>query len=299
MSKNNFPPVIRVEGLTKYYGKTIGIDGLSFSVNSGEVFGFLGPNGAGKTTTISLFLDLIRPTRGSVYLFGLNPREHGLKIRSRIGYLPGEMGYYENMTGMQYLNYFASLRRVDCTKRIKELAEYFFCMDINRKIKTYSRGMKQLTGIIQAFMSSPELYILDEPTANLDPIMCQRFYRLVEEEARKGKTIFLSSHQLHEVERLCGRICIIKKGKMATLETVDNIRKNMKKTIEISFNEDVAPESLKVEGVTNVTKTDGLYCLEITGDLNKIFARLSTLSIKTFDFRKASLGEIFHGYFEE
>jgi ABC-2 type transport system ATP-binding protein len=291
--------VIKTEQLSKKYGKKIGVKCLNFCVEAGEIFGFLGPNGAGKTTTINLLLDLIRPTEGRALVFGMDPRRKGNEIRSRIGFIPGDLGFYENMKGFDYLIFLAGLRGKDCKTRIRELAELFFNVDLGRKIKTYSRGMKQIIGIIQAFMTSPDLYVLDEPTANLDPLMNQRFYHLVEEERRAGKTVFLSSHMLGEVERLCQRVCIIKNGEIVLTDKIENIRKKMKEIIEVSFSSQVDPEKLKVEGVTGVTIDDGRYILEIEGQLNPILARLSDLPIDTFDFRKMTLEEIFWNYFEK
>jgi ABC-2 type transport system ATP-binding protein len=291
-------PVISLKGLTKIYGKKTGIDGISLDVQKGEIFGFLGPNGAGKTTTINLMLDIIRPTRGEALLFGLSSRKHGKSLRRRIGFIPGEFGLYENMKGMEYLDFLAGLGGHSCRDRILDLAGRFSCVNLNDRIKTYSKGMKQILGIIQAFMTSPDLYILDEPTASLDPLMCQQFYNLATGEKKAGKTIFLSSHLLGEVERLCGRVCIVKAGRVAALEDIESIRARMKRYIEVSFNEDVDPESLMVEGVSAVSGEDGLFRLEIDGSLQSVFARLSQLPISRFEYRKMSLEEIFWTHFD-
>ncbi len=302
MEENQAPaqkPVISISNLVKYYGKKVGVDRIDLEVMSGDIFGFLGPNGAGKTTAINLMLDIIRPDSGTVRVFGQDARRFGKKLRSRIGFIPGEMGFYENMKGWEYLRFFAGLRRVKCDDRIRELARFFFNVDLDRKVGAYSRGMKQLLGIIQAFMASPELYILDEPTANLDPLMTQRFYELIHQENSRGKTIFLSSHMLGEVERVCRKVCIIRDGKIAANDTVENIRRQMKRYIQFSTLEPVTVEELKIEGVSRVTREGNRFKLEITGDLGPVFSRLSTMSIENFDYRKMRLEEIFWEYFSK
>lgn len=296
---NDSKPIIETNRLTKIYGKNVGLWGLDLKVQTGEIFGFLGPNGSGKTTTINLLLDLIRPTRGEARVFDLDTHKKGRQIRANVGYIPGEPGFYEEMTGWNYLNFFAGLKGVNCKNRIMELADIFFQVKLKRKIKAYSRGMKQLICIIQAFMGDPDLYILDEPTSNLDPLMNQRFYRLLEEEKKRGKTIFLSSHMLGEVERVCDRVGIIRRGEMALVESVDRLREKMKRTIEVKFKEEVDPENLKVEGVKSVTKQDHRFILEITGELNPVLAKISQYPIKTFDYHKMTLEEIFWDYFEK
>ena len=290
-------PVISIKNLTKRYGKKTGVEHVNLEVMPGDVFGFLGPNGAGKTTTINLMLDIIRPNEGSISIFGQDARKQGRKLRTRIGFIPGEMGFYESMKGWDYLRFFAGLHGVKCDDRIRELARYFFNVDLDRKVSAYSRGMKQLLGIIQAFMTSPELYVLDEPTANLDPLMTQRFYELVHRENQKGKTIFLSSHMLGEVERVCRKVCIIKDGKIAVTDTVENIRRQMKRYVEFNSATNLSFEELKVEGVSSVTREGSRYKIEVTGGLNELFAKLSTIEFENFDYRKMSLEEIFWEHF--
>ncbi|MCD4783702.1 MAG: ABC transporter ATP-binding protein [Candidatus Eremiobacteraeota bacterium] len=296
---NNNDKVIHTERLTKLYGKNVGIWGLDLEVKKGEVFGFLGPNGAGKTTTINILLDLVRPTRGKALVFGMDSHKEGKYIRSLVGYIPGQPGFYEEMTGRAYLNFFAGLKGYKCSKKIDLLAERFFQIKLERKIKAYSRGMKQLLYIIQAFMGDPDLYILDEPTSNLDPIMKRAFQGLVEEEHGQGKTVFLSSHKLEEVERLCDRVCIIRNGEMVALNTIEEIQEKMRKIIDVKFESPIPIEKLKVDGVTSVKRIDELYTIEVTGEINPILARLSEMPIRNFDYHKMSLEEIFLEYFEE
>ena len=290
---------IEIQDLTKKYGRNIGIKKLNLTVKKGEIFGYLGPNGSGKTTTINILLDLIRASKGRAKILGMDSHKEGKRIRSNTGFIPGEPGLYEDMTGWEYLNFFAGLKKKNCKKRVKELEEIFFQVKLDRKIKAYSRGMKQLICIIQAFMADPDLYILDEPTTNLDPLMNLRFYELLDQQRKKGKTVFLSSHMLGEVERLCDRVCIIRSGEVAAVESVEELREKMRKTIEVTFEEPVELEKLKVEGVRTVKTEDHRYILEISGKINPILARLSEYPIKTFDYHKMTLEEIFWEYFKK
>ncbi len=213
--------IIETSGLTKYYGKTRGIENLNLSVKEGEIFGFLGPNGAGKTTTIRLLLDLIHPTSGRARIFGLDTRKDSLEIKQRIGYIPGELNLYPNMKGIDLLNYLARFYNGLNQSFVFELMQHFR-LDLYKKIKTYSKGMKQMLGIIQAFMNDPDLLILDEPTAGLDPFMQQEIYNLFRKTKVRGKTVFLSSHNLYEVQKICDRAGIVKEGKLMAVENIDS-----------------------------------------------------------------------------
>ena len=295
----NEKPVIQTRRLTKAYGKNAGINDIDLSVKQGEIFGFLGPNGSGKTTTINLFLDLVKPTHGEAFIFGMNAHTEGMKIRKRTGYIPAEPGLYEEMTGMEYLRFFAGLKGKNCKNRINELAEVFFQVKLERKVKAYSRGMRQILFIIQAFMGDPDLYILDEPATNLDPLMNIRFNELLESERKRGKTIFLSSHILGEVEKLCDRVCIIRNGRIAALESVETLREKMTGTICVSFENKPESGDLMTEGVESVREENGKYRIVVSGDLNPILHKISSFKIKTFDYHKMTLEEIFRKYFEK
>ena len=213
--------IIKTQGLTKYYGKTKGIEDLNLSVKQGEIFGFLGPNGAGKTTTIRLLLDLIHPSSGEVEIFGWNVHKNSLFIRQRIGYIPGELNLYPNMKGQDLLNYLIGFYNGSNPVFVSELIQRFK-LDLSKKIRTYSKGMKQMLGIIQAFMNDPDLLILDEPTAGLDPFMQQEIYNLFRETKNKGKTVFLSSHNLYEVQKICDRAGIVREGRLVAIENIDS-----------------------------------------------------------------------------
>ena len=202
-------PAIVTQGLTKSYGSSRGIVDVSMTIEAGEVFGFLGPNGAGKTTTIRTLLDFIRPTAGRATVLGLDPHRNSVEIHRRVGYLPGEFSLYEHMTGRDYLGFFATLRGGVDQQVIDALAERLQS-DLDTKIASLSHGNRQKIGLVQAFMHQPPLLILDEPTQGLDPIVQQTFHGLVLEARQAGQTVFLSSHVLSEVERVCDRVGIIR-----------------------------------------------------------------------------------------
>lgn len=223
--------IIETQGLTKYYSKTRGIEKLNLSVKEGEIFGFLGPNGAGKTTTIRLLLDLIHPNSGWAKIFNLDSHKNSLEIRQRIGYIPGELNLYRNMKGKDLLNYLARFYNGLDLNFILQLTKRFK-IDLSKKIKTYSKGMKQMFGIIQAFMNDPDLLILDEPTAGLDPFMQQEIYNLFKETTNRGKTIFMSSHNLFEVQKICNRAGIVREGSLVAIENIDPDRDLEEKFME-------------------------------------------------------------------
>jgi ABC-2 type transport system ATP-binding protein len=233
--------ILNTENLTKFYGRSRGVSNLNLEIKTGQVFGFLGPNGAGKTTTIRLLLDLIRPTSGRASLFGLDSRSQSVAIRKRTGYLPGEFQFYDHLTGSEFLEYFASLRGGVDRSRVGELAERLGS-DLSRPLNDLSHGSKQKIGLVQAFMSDPELLILDEPTSGLDPLVQQEFYRLVDEIREQGKTVFLSSHVLPEVERVCDRVGIVRDGELVAVEDVAAIKDKAVRRIEITFASDITEE---------------------------------------------------------
>ena len=191
------PSVITTEGLTKFYGKTLGISNVDIEVDAGEVFGFIGPNGAGKSTTIRLLLDFIRPSRGKCSVLGLDSRGDSIEIHRRVGYVPGDLSMYDKMTAREMLKYFASLRSMTGTGVADEVAERLR-LDLNKTIRSYSTGNRQKIALVQAWMHEPELLILDEPTSGLDPLVQQEFYKLILEARAEGRTVFLSSHVLPE-----------------------------------------------------------------------------------------------------
>ena len=216
--------VITIQNLSRDYGAGKGIFDLSISVNHGEVFGFLGPNGAGKTTTIRHLMGFIKPHRGSCQIDGMDCWKKREEIQKRLGYIPGEISFFDDMTGKEFLKFVTEYRNLKNDSRMQEMIEHFE-LDPKGKIKKMSKGMKQKLGIVAAFMHDPDILVLDEPTSGLDPLMQNRFIELLEEEKKKGKTILLSSHIFEEVERTCDRIGIIRNGKLVTVDTVEALRK--------------------------------------------------------------------------
>jgi ABC-2 type transport system ATP-binding protein len=227
-------PAIRTLGLTKYYGRRRGIENVDLQVERGEVFGFLGPNGAGKSTTIRCLLDLLRPNAGPASVLGLDPRRDALAVRARVGYLPGDLSMYADMTGRQLCTYFASLRGLEPPPAMDRLAMRLD-LDLDRRIGAHSTGNRQKVGLVQAFMHRPELLILDEPTAGLDPLMQQEFYSLVDETREAGHTVFLSTHLLPEVEKVADRVAIIRDGAVVITDEVATLKRRAVRRLEIHF----------------------------------------------------------------
>lgn len=290
--------IISVNHLTKFYGKTLGVQDLNFSVSQGEIFGFLGPNGAGKTTTIRMLLDLLRPSSGQIHIFGKDIYDHSLEIRRRSGYLPGNFSAYGNMTGIDFLRFAGSMRRTS-PKLHSSLIDRFQLSkeDLSQKVKHLSHGTLQKLGIIQAFFHQPELLILDEPTIGLDPLMQEEFYRLLFEVQNKGKTIFFSSHNLAEVEKICHRIAIIRDGKLVALETLESLKK--KKVRRLKFILKEPADELKLPGANLVKQKDLYYEYLVEGDMKPLLQKLSSLPIDDLIFPEPDLEEVFMAYYRK
>jgi ABC-2 type transport system ATP-binding protein len=242
---------IETEGLTKFYGAERGIEDVSMTVEPGEIFGFLGPNGAGKTTTIRTLLDLLHPTRGSARIFGLDSRRDSVAIRTRLGNLPGDFGYGKGASGRQALALLARLRGVEGLGRAEQLARRFRA-DLDRPLGRLSRGTRQKVGLILAVFHRPELLILDEPTSGLDPLMQEEFLALVGEERERGCAVFLSSHELDEVERVCDRVGIIRDGRLIAVERMDDLLGKTQRRVAVEFAEPVDLEDVRaIPGVVD------------------------------------------------
>ena len=290
--------IISVNQLTKFYGKTLGVQDLNFSVSKGEIFGFLGPNGAGKTTTIRMLLDLLRPSFGKIHIFGKEIYDHSLEIRKRSGYLPGNFSAYGNMTGIDFLRFAGSMRRTS-PKLQSSLIDRFQLSkeDLSQKVKHLSHGTLQKLGITQAFFHQPELLILDEPTIGLDPLMQEEFYQLLFEVQNKGKTIFFSSHNLAEVEKICHRIAIIRDGKLVALETLESLKK--KKVRRLKFILKEPADELKLPGANLVKQKDLYYEYLVEGDIKPLLQKLSSLPIDDLIFPEPDLEEVFMAYYRK
>ncbi|MFF3595417.1 ABC transporter ATP-binding protein [Kitasatospora indigofera] len=229
-------PAIEISSLTKRYGPTVGVERLDLTVAAGEVFGFLGPNGAGKTTTLRCLIGLLRPTEGQVRALGLDPVADHRRLAPALGYLPGELRLYPELTGHQTLRLLADLQGAP-TPRRAELCERLALPDsvLGRTVREYSRGMKQKLGLVQALQHDPALVVLDEPTEGLDPLVQETFFELLAEARAAGRTVLLSSHVLPEVQRACGRVAIVRDGKLVTVESVAALREARARRIRLTF----------------------------------------------------------------
>jgi len=288
--------VIETYELTKYYGRNLGIKDVSMSVSEGEIFGFIGPNGAGKSTTIRLLLSLIYPTRGHASIFGKDSIKYSDEVKQDIGYLPSEVFYYDRMKVLELLKYSASFYNKDCSKRMFELAELME-LDLERRIDDLSFGNKKKLGIVQGLMHSPRLIMLDEPTSGLDPLMQQRFFDLVEEENKKGATVFFSSHILGEVQKLCDRVAIIKEGSIIETEDIKTLRRDNYKKIFIR-DKGFAKEDIKLDGMSNITKKDDETRFFYKGNINDVLDLLRDVEVEDVLIEEPTLEEIFMHYYQ-
>jgi ABC-2 type transport system ATP-binding protein len=290
--------VIEINGLTKTYGTSRGINNISFNVEEGEIFGFIGPNGAGKSTTIRTLLSLIQPTGGSAMIFGKDCVDHAPEIAKDVGYLPSEVFYYDNMKVMDLLKYSASFYKKDCSSRIKELAEKLD-LDLTKKIDDLSLGNKKKVGIIQGLLHEPKLIILDEPTSGLDPLMQQTFFDLLKEENRKGATVLFSSHILSEVQRMCDRVAIIKEGEIVQVEKISTLKENNHKKFKIEVKNDVETGYFDMPGVNNLEVCDHHISFLFRGDINEVMKRIAEIDISNLWIEEPDLEEIFMHYYEK
>jgi len=293
MSEN----VIETEDLTVYYGKHRGIKDVNLTVEKGEAFGFLGPNGAGKTTTQRVLLDVIRPTAGRATMFGLDCREHGVALRRRIGYLPGELALYKDMKADQFFKMYEYLRGPNGAAGYwRELAQRLD-LDTSRKIGNFSRGNKQKVGIVAAFMSRPELLILDEPTGGLDPLVQQTVMEMVREVIADGRTVFFSSHILPEVQAVCDRVGIIRDGRLVTTQRVEELIAARLKRLTLVF-ADLPPEgAFALDGVVEMERTEKSVILEVRESLPQVLALAAQYGIEDIETHSISLEEIFLEYY--
>ena len=261
--------VLETRDLTHYYGATVGVEGLDLAVEAGEVFGFLGPNGAGKTTTIRLLLDLIRPTRGAASLFGRSAGDP--TVRARVGYLPGELVLDGRLTGAETLAFLDSLGPSPDPTHRRELCRRLGLTpdDLRRRVREYSRGMKQKLGLVAAFQHNPELLILDEPTTGLDPLVREVVFDLMAEAGRSGQTVFHSSHVLSEVGRTCHRVAVLREGRLVGVLRVDEVRRASVRTMVVDFGGSPPIEALTAAGA-EIQETDGGRVVLRLGDVGPV-----------------------------
>ena len=271
-------------------------------VARGEVFGFLGLNGAGKTTTIRILLDLLRPTSGAASIFGHDCQSEGLEVRSLIGYLPGEMGIYGDMTGRQLLDFLAKLKRRNIDQKYRgELQDRLAlsAADLGRRLREYSTGMKRKLGLIQAFQDDPQLLILDEPTEGLDPLMQEAFYELLAGVKARGRTVFMSSHVLSEVERVCDRVALLRKGELVLLSPVEEIRNLAARRVRVIFSEDVTRRLDLPPGHEIVEAQPRLIKLRVNGPLGPLVTALAGLPVSDLMVEEPHLEDVILKYYRE
>jgi ABC-2 type transport system ATP-binding protein len=291
-------PVIEASALTKRYGSARGVDELTFEVSAGEVFGFLGPNGAGKTTTIRTMLDFIRPTSGTVRVLGMDPGLDGVAVRARVGYLPGELALYERLTGERYLRTFASLREGVEWAFATSLADRL-ALDLSRRIEDLSHGNKQKVGLVQAFMHRPDLLILDEPTQGLDPLVQQTFYLMLEQERSRGATVFLSSHVMPEVERVCDRVAIIREGRLVAVEDIGELKARATRRLELHLAAPApAEEFAHLPSVRAVEAHGDTLTMSVEGPLDAVIKQAARYTVVNLQTREPSLEDLFLTYFD-
>jgi ABC-2 type transport system ATP-binding protein len=292
--------IIETEGLTKSYGNKRGIADVSFQVEEGEVFGFLGPNGAGKTTTIRLLVALLRADAGTALIAGLDCWKQSLEIKRLIGYAPGEPALDPNLTGGQILEYFAHLRGGVDQSYLKQLIQRFD-LDTNRKFRQYSTGNKRKVVLIQAFMHRPRLLIMDEPTSGLDPLNQQEFDRMVKEARDEGRTVFLSSHMLSEVEQLCSQVGIIREGRLVRVGGVAEVKDIKRYEIAITFANVVPAETFKtLDGVLAVETLNHGHAvrLEMQGPADAVVKAAAHYPVVSLTSHEPSLEDMFLHYYE-
>jgi len=293
-------PIIQVSHLTKYYGKSLGIEDINLEIHKGEIFGFLGPNGAGKSTTIRLMLNLLRPSLGSVKIFNKNVQKHYDKIFNNIGNVPGELRLYEELTGHNFLNYMNKFSHQE-SKWQKELINAFHLSnaDLNKKIKHYSHGMKQKLGIIQALQDDPELIIMDEPSEGLDPINKNVLYDYLQKFKATGKTIFFSSHYLAEVEKICDRVGLVKNGKLITKETISSLKDKMIRRLEVTFAQAFLVDDFDLQNTNIIAQGPRRLVLNVSGNINLLLKQIAKYEVKNLVFPEPSLEDTFMTFYEK
>ncbi len=288
--------IVETKNLTKYYGKARGIVDVSLSIEEGEIFGFIGPNGAGKSTTIRTLLSLIYKTGGEARIFGLDTEKHKMEILREVGYLPGEVFYYDNMRAADLFRYSASFYKKDCSRRIEELAG-ILQVNLKQKIEDMSLGNKKKVGIIQGLLHSPRLIILDEPTSGLDPLMQKTFFDLIREENKRGATVLFSSHILSEVQRICDRVAIIKEGRIVAQQSMAQLRENAVKNVSLTFRSPEDAAGFALEGAQNLEIAQAGVSFLYRGAIGLLLGDLAKRPLVNADISEPTLEEIFLHYY--
>ncbi|MFA5070579.1 MAG: ABC transporter ATP-binding protein [Patescibacteria group bacterium] len=291
--------MIKTENLTKTFdrGKIKAVDGLNLEVKEGEIFGFLGPNGAGKTTTIRMLMGFIRPTEGRASVFGLDCQKSRVEIMKKVGYLAGDVKLYDRYSG-EYLTKFLAAFYGGLNKEwVKELTERLD-IDLKRRVSDLSKGNRQKIGVLQALSGKPKLLILDEPTGGLDPLIQIEFNKIIQEMIKEGTTIFMSSHILSEVEKICDRVAILKEGKLIALKSVEELSQAKTRIVEIFFRQAYRPQDFKLPGVEIKLQEEKYLQLYLTGEVNQIIKILGQYDISDVHFNEPNLEEVFLKYYQ-
>ncbi|MFA5325903.1 MAG: ABC transporter ATP-binding protein [Bacteroidales bacterium] len=288
--------MIEINNLTKDYGDEKGIFNLSFDVKQGEVFGFLGPNGAGKTTTIRHLMGFIHSDGGSCSINNLDCGTCSAEIQKNLGYVPGEIAFFDNMTGTQFIHFIASYRGVKDWNRVESLIKRFE-LDTKGKLKKMSRGMKQKMGIVCGFIHDPDVLILDEPTSGLDPLMQNVFVELILEEKAKGKTILMSSHIFEEVEKTADRVGIIKKGRLVAVDSVSNLKSSRRKKYIITLENEIAAADFASEFFDDKSQSNNVVTVTIKQNIKKFIEVLNRYPVTNIDVAEQSLEDVFLHYY--
>jgi ABC-2 type transport system ATP-binding protein len=293
------PPVIELRHLTKLYGTSRGVKDLNLTIGAGQIFGFLGPNGAGKTTTISMLVDLIRPTSGSINLFGLDSVKESLAIRRRIGFLAGDFALDKDLTGWEELEYLGNLKGGYDKKFVQSLAKRLDC-NLSRPIHTLSRGNKQKVGLISALMHQPELLIFDEPTSGLDPLIQAEFNKIILEHKEQGKTAFISSHLLSEVQEICNEVAFIREGKFIATKKLSELASAAPKRVRIITKSETLPGALKkLRGIKHVIHTGNVIECSYEDGTDALIQFLAAYKLDDLTIQEADLETVFMGYYGE
>lgn len=303
------PAAIDVEGFAKSYGAVQAVKGISFSVAQGEIFGFLGPNGAGKSTTIRAMLDFIRPSAGTIRLLGLDAQRDTLSIHRRAGYVPGDVRLPRGITGRQLLDRYSRMQGLQPVL-LDELIERFK-VEVERPLQGYSKGMRQKIALVQAFMCDPELVILDEPTSGLDPISQRAFNNFLLDEARSGRTVFMSSHIMADVEKTCGRVGVIRSGELVAVERIETLRQRAGQTVTVEFGPTERPADLdalrQIPGVVDLAVSNhgasvgpgpGAVTFTVRGSVNPLIKTLARYDVARLSAEEAPLEEVFLQFYE-
>jgi beta-exotoxin I transport system ATP-binding protein len=290
-------PVIVIDNLYKSYGKVQAVKGISMRVEQGEIFGFLGPNGAGKTTTIRCMLDVIRPTSGTLRVLGLDAQRDKMELHQHIGYIPGDVRLPGQMTGKQVINYFSRLQGREPVLLDDLVAR--FDVEMKRPLKGYSKGMRQKIGIVLGFMCDPEVLILDEPSSGLDPLLQRTFNEFLLQEQARGKTIFMSSHIMSDVEKVCQRVAVIRQGEIVTIEEVEKLRQKAGQRVTVEFGDAVSADEVgRMPGVSMVTSNNHAYHFNVSGSMDALIKALSRHEVLRLQAEEAPLEEVFLKFYE-